>query len=58
MKRTVLGLIGLSAVAMSISGCDGDNVGKHEPDVVYETNNMVVHEDTDECPRADGQPCK
>lgn len=52
MKKIILGLVGLTAVTLALSACE------KEDKVTYETNNMVVHEDTDECPRADGQPCK
>lgn len=54
MRRMLLASVAMLALA----ACDTDRV----VDQNYSTNETVVNEDAqndiDECPRADGQPCK
>ena len=51
MKRII---ILATALTIGLAACDDDD---HDGPV-YQTNNMVVSNHTEECPRADGQPCR
>jgi hypothetical protein len=51
--RAVILVAGLS---LALAACDGDSVGEHDDGYTPPTNNVVVIDE--ECPRADGEPCK
>ena len=53
MKRTI---ILATAALIGLAACDRDD---HDDGPVYNTHDNVVEtNDADECPRADGQPCR
>lgn len=53
-RYRALALAPLVLAAFAVSACDGDDDDYTPPD----RNTVVVVNETDECPRADGTPCK
>lgn len=50
-----LALIALTAASLAIASCEDNDADFNPPD---ENEVIVVNEDADECPRADGTPCR